>query len=111
MISGQDVRAYVSRVVQVATEGGRLAVVDVGVTHEGKIDSPGYSCVPGPLAESARATVEEMEAAYARASRGPSCWGWTQGSATMGTAGKVGSDLGQRRNHSHSCSQLCRTGR
>ncbi len=71
MISGQDVRAYVSRVVQVATEGGRLAVVDVGVTHEGKIDSPGYSCVPGPLAESARATVEEMEAAYARAQADP----------------------------------------
>ncbi len=55
-----QVRAYVSRVVEVSDEGQRLRVEAIEVAHEGKIDSPGYGCVPEEMATQARTTVEEV---------------------------------------------------
>ncbi len=60
MITGQEITEYLTRVVRVANEGDRFRVVDVEVVHEGRLDSPGYSCVPGAMAEEARATAETL---------------------------------------------------
>lgn len=64
-----EVNSYVTRVVQVGSFGGLYRVTDVDVQHEGRIDSPGYGCIPGPMAKKAadtvRTVVNEFRAAQA----------------------------------------------
>lgn len=71
MVSGQEVSAYVTRVVQVANEGGLYRVVAEEVVHEGMIDSPGYGCVPAAMAENASEATEAMLAGLRGAQADP----------------------------------------
>ncbi len=51
---------YGTRAVEVSRREGDLMVEEVEITHAGRIDSPGYACVPEDLAEQAEVVVEEM---------------------------------------------------
>ncbi len=51
MTTGQEITEYLTRVVRVANEGDRFRMVDLEVVHEGRLDSPGYACVPDAMAD------------------------------------------------------------
>lgn len=68
---GNVVAAYVTRVVTVANHGGTLRVAALDVAHEGRIDSPGYSCIPKALADRGVATVRDTIEAFTAARAAP----------------------------------------
>ena len=71
---GQELEAYVTRQLTVARRGDDFRATALDVRHEGRIDSPGYSCIPEAMAakatDVARAVAEGWVAAQADPARG-----------------------------------------
>ena len=66
-----EVPRYVTRVVEVGNFGGLYRVTDVDVLHEGRIDSPGYGCIPEPMGKEGADTVTTVVKEYAVAQVDP----------------------------------------
>lgn len=71
MTTGQEITEYLTQEVRVANEGGRYRVVGLEVVHEGRLDSPGYSCVPDWMAGQAKASAETAWSGFLAAQGNP----------------------------------------
>lgn len=71
MVTGQEVPAYVTRTLTVSNHGGLYKVATLSVDHEGRFDSPGYGCIPHPMAEEAKEVARVVAEGFTAAQADP----------------------------------------